>query len=164
MCSSDLGLKLDVEPQVQLEGDVVIKAGLEVSNIVSEVAVTGGGLAYRVGTRNAATVLRLRDGETQVLAGLIQDEERVTANKLPGLGNLPMLGRLFSNNNETRAKTEVMLLITPRVIRTLDRPESVVAEYYSGTEASVGAPPLAIAPTAPQTLALSNSEIGRAHV
>ncbi|HWI14642.1 MAG TPA: secretin and TonB N-terminal domain-containing protein, partial [Burkholderiales bacterium] len=78
----DVGLKLEVEPTIHLEGDVAIKVGLEVSNIVREVPTTGGGLAYQVGTRNAATVLRLHDGETQVLAGLIQDEERSTANRL----------------------------------------------------------------------------------
>ncbi|HSQ04143.1 MAG TPA: secretin N-terminal domain-containing protein, partial [Burkholderiales bacterium] len=98
----DVGLKLEVEPTIHLEGDVAIKVGLEVSNIVREVPITGGGLAYRVGTRNAATVLRLRDGETQVLAGLIQDEERSTANRVPGVGELPVLGRLFSSNLDTR--------------------------------------------------------------
>jgi general secretion pathway protein D len=153
----DVGLKLDVEPNIQLDGDVVIKAGLEVSNITKEVSVTGGGLAYQVGTRNASTVLRLRDGETQVLAGLIQDEERVTANRLPGMGNLPLLGRLFSNNNETRAKTEIVLLITPRIVRTLVRPEHVVAEFFSGTEAAVGTLPLSIQPTAAQGFAMSSA-------
>jgi general secretion pathway protein D len=54
-----------------LEGDVAIKVGLEVSNIVKEVPVSGGGIAYQLGTRNATTVLRLKDGETQILAGLI---------------------------------------------------------------------------------------------
>lgn len=153
----DVGLKLDVEPTIMLEGDVLIKAGLEVSNIVSEVAVSGGGLAYRVGTRNASTVLRLRDGETQVLAGLIQDEDRVTANKLPGVGNLPVVGRLFSSHAENRAKTEIVLLITPRIVRTLDRPEHVVAEFFSGTESAIGASPLSIAPTADRALSISNA-------
>jgi general secretion pathway protein D len=153
----DVGLKLDVEPTIQLDGDVVIKAGLEVSNITKEVSVTGGGLAYQVGTRNASTVLRLRDGETQVLAGLIQDEERVTANRLPGLGNLPLLGRLFSNHNETRAKTEIVLLITPRIVRTLLRPEHVVAEFFSGTEAAVGVLPLSIGATPAQGIAISSA-------
>jgi general secretion pathway protein D len=154
----DVGLKLDVEPNIQLDGEVVIKAGLEVSNITKQVAVTGGGLAYQVGTRNASTVLRLRDGETQVLAGLIQDEERSTANRLPGLGNLPLLGRLFSNNNDNRTKTEIVLLITPRIVRTLTRPEYVVAEYFSGTESAVGAAPLSISPTPARGLAISSNQ------
>jgi general secretion pathway protein D len=144
----DVGLKLDVEPAVQLEGEVLMKVGLEVSNITREVAVSGGGLAYQLGTRNAATTLRVRDGETQVLAGLIQDDERRTVNRVPGLGSLPILGRLFSNNNETKSKTEIVLLITPRIVRALVRPDHVASEYFSGTESAIGAQPLSIRPTA----------------
>jgi general secretion pathway protein D len=144
----DVGLKLDVEPAIQLQGDVIMKVGLEVSNIVREVPVSGGGLAYQLGTRNAATTLRLRDGETQVLAGLIQDDERSTVNRVPGLGSLPILGRLFSNNSETKSKTEIVLLITPRIVRSLLRPDHVAAEYSTGTESAVGAPPLSMRPTA----------------
>ena len=72
----DVGLKLDVEPSVLMRDDVQIKVNLEVSNIVKEVRSTGGTLTYQIGTRNANTVLRLKDGETQVLAGLISDEDR----------------------------------------------------------------------------------------
>jgi general secretion pathway protein D len=145
----DVGLKLEVEPTIHLEGDVAIRVGLEVSNIVREVPTTGGGLAYQVGTRNAATVLRLRDGETQVLAGLIQDEERSTSNRLPGVGDLPVLGRLFSSTLDTRGKTEIVLLITPRIVRNLARAEHVQAEFHSGTESAIGAPPLVLGPTEP---------------
>lgn len=151
----DVGLKLEVEPTIHLEGDVAIRVGLEVSNIVREVPTTGGGLAYQVGTRNAATVLRLRDGETQVLAGLIQDEERSTVNRLPGVGDLPVVGRLFSNHMDTRGKTEIVLLITPRVVRNLARAEHVKSEFHSGTELAVGAAPLALGPTAPGSVAAS---------
>jgi len=143
----DVGLKLEVEPSIHLEGDVAIRVGLEVSNIVREVPVSGGGLAYQIGTRNAATTLRLRDGETQVLAGLIQDDERTVANGVPGLARLPVVGRLFSSTLDNRLKTEIVLLITPRVVRTLVRPEHAVAEFYSGTESAAGAPRLTISPT-----------------
>ena len=81
----DVGLKLEVEPLISLEDDVGIKVGLEVSNIVSQVRGSNNStLAYQIGTRNAATTLRLRDGETQVLAGLISDEDRRTADRVPG--------------------------------------------------------------------------------
>lgn len=153
----DVGLKLEVEPTIHLEGDVAIKVGLEVSNIVREVPTTGGGLAYQVGTRNAATVLRLRDGETQVLAGLIQDEERSTANRLPGVGDLPVVGRLFSSSLDTRGKTEIVLLITPRVVRNLARADHVKAEFYSGTESAVGAQPLVLGPTDPGSVSASGT-------
>ena len=153
----DVGLKLEVEPSIHLEGDVAIKVGLEVSNIVKEVPVSGGGIAYQLGTRNATTVLRLKDGETQVLAGLIQDDQRLTANKLPLVGDLPLIGRLFSSNLDNRNKSEIVLLITPRVVRNLTRPDYVVAEYYSGTDASVGAPPLTIGATGPGNLAIASA-------
>jgi general secretion pathway protein D len=153
----DVGLKLEVEPTIHLDGDVAIKVGLEVSNIVKEVPTTGGGLAYQIGTRNASTVLRLRDGETQVLAGLIQDEERRTANRIPGVGDLPIVGRLFSNNLDTRGKTEIVLLITPHIVRSLARADHVKSEFYSGTESSVGAPPLLLGPTEPGSVAASGS-------
>ncbi len=156
----DVGLKLEVEPQVGLDDDVSIKIGLEVSNVASEVKTTGGTVAYQVGTRNASTTLRLRDGETQVLAGLISDEDRRNATRVPGLGRLPVLGRLFSSSNDTVTKTEVVLLITPRVIRNIERPGARLEEFNSGTELEIGrggtAAPLPIsrpstpAPAAPE--------------
>jgi general secretion pathway protein D len=138
----DVGLKLDVEPSVFLENEVGIKIGLEVSSIVREIKSASGTLTYQVGTRNASTTLRLKDGETQVLAGLISDEDRKSATQLPGLGSLPIIGRLFGSHQDTFNKTEIVLLITPRVLRNLARPELRFEEFASGTEASVGAPPL----------------------
>ena len=134
----DVGLKLEVEPIVHLEDDVAIKIGLEVSNISNEVKTGAGTVAYQVGTRNANTTLRLRDGETQVLAGLINDEDRRSAQQVPGVSRLPVIGRLFSNNNDTVNKTEVVLLITPRVIRNIERPGVRLEEFNSGTEMDVG--------------------------
>jgi general secretion pathway protein D len=134
----DVGLKLEVEPTVSLEDDVGIRVGLEVSNISQEVKTGSGTVAYQVGTRNANTTLRLRDGETQVLAGLISDEDRRSADKVPGLSRLPIIGRLFSNNRDTVNKTEVVLLITPRVIRNIERPGARMEEFNSGTEQDIG--------------------------
>jgi general secretion pathway protein D len=158
----DVGLQLDVEPTVTLDNEVSIKVGLEVSSIVREISNQTGTLAYQLGTRNATTVLRLKNGETQVLAGLINDEDRKSANKFPGLGDLPVVGRLFSSHKDDKAKTEIMLLITPRVLRNIVRPDSSVAEFFGGTEAAAGAPPLSIAQTAPSTLAVSFASGGAA--
>jgi general secretion pathway protein D len=130
----DVGLKVDVEPLVRLEGDVEIRVGLEVSNIVQVVKSTNGTQTYQLGSRNASTMLRLKDGETQILAGLIADEERNAATKVPGLGDLPLLGRLFSNNSDQLNKTEIVLLITPRIIRNVVRPELADSEFFGGTE------------------------------
>ena len=144
----DVGLKLEVEPQVFLENDVGIKVGLEVSNIANQITSRTGTVAYQIGTRNATTTLRLKDGETQVLAGLINDEDRRSANKVPGLGNLPVLGNLFKSTNDTVNKSEIVLLITPRVLRNLARPDARREEFLSGTEAAIGdsfsAPPTGV--------------------
>lgn len=140
----DVGLKLDVEPSVYLDDDVAIKVGLEVSSITQEIRSPNGTLTYRIGTRNATTTLRLKNGETQVLAGLIQQEERSTQDRVPGLSQLPIVGRLFSSNLGQNNKTEVVLLITPYVVRNLDRPGTSVLEFAAGTEGSAGSAPVAL--------------------
>ncbi len=135
----DVGLKLDVEPTIQLDNDVVIKVGLEVSNLIRQVTGPGGTTAYEIGTRMTSTTLRLNDGETQILAGLINDEDRRTASGIPGLSGLPVIGSLFGVRNETRAKTEVVLLITPRIMRNLNLPDAALTRMAGGTDASPGA-------------------------
>ena len=142
----DVGLKLDVEPQVYLEGEVGIKVGLEVSNIVQQVKTATGTLTYQLGSRNANTTLRLRDGETQVLAGLISDEDRSSASKVPGLGDIPLLGRLFSSNRDDKTKSEIVLLITPRILRNVERPELADIEFFAGTDASASSQPIRLRP------------------
>lgn len=134
----DVGLKLEVEPQIDREDDVAIKVNLEVSSIVRQVATGSGSLAYQIGSRNAQTLLQLRDGETQVLAGLISDEDRRTAARVPGLSDLPVLGRLFSNHDNDNQKTEIVLSITPRVVRNPRRPQYTATEFPVGTESSPG--------------------------
>lgn len=133
----DVGLKLEVEPTIYRGNDIVIKLGLEVSNIAGSTTTKLGGLAYTLGTRNVNTVLRLRNGENQVLAGLINDEDRKTANKLPGLGELPVAGRLFGSTLDDGKKTEIVLSITPRLVRNINRPESSLLEFRSGTEGNL---------------------------
>lgn len=135
----DIGLKLDVEPTVYMDGEVAIKVAMEVSNIINQVQTKSGSIAYQIGTRTAQTVLRLKDGENQVLAGLINDEDRRSANKVPGLGEVPVIGRLFGSQLDDGSKTEIVLSITPRVIRNVRQPEASLIEFESGTENSLGA-------------------------
>lgn len=127
----DVGLKLEVEPQVMLDGDVVVKINLEVSTATES---TVNKTFYDVGTRNTTTVLTIRDGETQVLAGLIRDEERQSGSRLPGLGDIPILGRLFSSELHSKDKTEIILAITPIVLHNLMRPSADLTQYSSGAE------------------------------
>ena len=140
----DVGLTLEVEPTIHLDNEVAISVDLEVSNIIREIFnSTSGTLAYQIGTRNATTILRLRDGETQILAGLIQDSDRVTSNRIPGLGDLPLLGRLFGSDKTNDEKTEIVLSITPRIIRAQPRPASEYTEFYYGTESNLRSAPIA---------------------
>ncbi|NRR32269.1 general secretion pathway protein GspD [Oxalobacteraceae bacterium] len=134
----DVGLKLDVEPNVFLDDEVAIKINLEVSSVVKEVTSKSGTQAYQIGTRSASTVLRLKDGETQVLAGLISDEDRTNAYKIPGMGELPVLNRLFGSQKDEATRSEIVLSITPRVLRSIRRPELAIAEFNSGTDTDAG--------------------------
>lgn len=135
----DIGLKLEVEPSVQLDNDVIMKVNLEVSTLIGKVLGPQGSVAYQVGTRQAATSLRLRDGETQVLAGLIRQEDTKAVNGVPGLAGLPLLGRLFGVHSDQTTKTEVVLLITPRVVRNIDVPDADLLRMPGGNEANPGA-------------------------
>jgi general secretion pathway protein D len=134
----DVGLKLDVEPSVQLDNDVVMKVSLEVSTLIAQVAGPAGSVGYQVGTRQASTSLRLRDGETQVLAGLIRDDDTKGISGLPVLADLPLVGRLFGVHKDQRIKNEVVLLITPRVLRNIGLPEAAVMTIPAGIDASPG--------------------------
>lgn len=132
----EVGLKLDVEPTVYPDDEVAIRIALEVSSLGSAVKTDNGTLAYQIGTRNAATLLRLRDGETQLLAGLMNRDERSSASRLPGLGDIPLLGRLFGSQQDQGAKTELILSITPRILRNTRRPGSSEGEVWIGTESA----------------------------
>jgi general secretion pathway protein D len=132
----DVGLKLEVEPTVYADDDVSIRIGLEVSSLGAQVRTTSGSLAYQIGTRNASTLLRLRDGETQILAGLISSQDRSASARVPGIGDLPLLGRLFSNQRDDGQRTELVLAITPRIVRSLRRPDANETELWVGTEIS----------------------------
>lgn len=138
----DVGLKLEVEPQVQLDNDVTIKVALEVSSVTDKVIGPQGSIAYQVGTRQASTTLRLKDGETQILAGLINDNESRSAAGLPGLSQLPLVGRLFGNITDSHDKTEVVLLVTPHIVRNLVQPAGALSPMPSGTDAQPGASPM----------------------
>ena len=135
----DIGLKLDVEPVIGLDNDVTIRVAMEVSNLLRQVPGPAGSLAYQVGTRVTSTSLRLADGETQVISGLINDEDRRSSAGVPGLATLPVVGALFGLNSTTRNKTEVVLLITPRILRVLNLPDAAITRMPGGTDASPGA-------------------------
>lgn len=142
----DVGLKLDIEPQVQLDNDVTMKIALEVSTVTGRVEgpAGSGSSAYQVGTRQATTTLRLKDGETQILAGLINDDESRSSAGIPGLHDLPIAGRLFGTTKDEHNKTEIVLLVTPHIVRNLPQPDTAGSALPSGTESQPGAARLLI--------------------
>jgi general secretion pathway protein D len=140
----DVGLTLDVQPTVYLDNDVSIKLSLEVSSLLKQVQTPSGTVAYEIGTRNATTLLRLRDGETQILAGLIQESDTRNANLIPGLGDIPILSHLFGTHHTDQEKDEIVLSITPRIIRVQSRAASDATEFWYGTETRTRTVPYAV--------------------
>ena len=130
---TDVGIKLTVEPSVHLDNSATVKVTLEVSSLGQNLG-TATEPAFSIGTRNAESIMTLRDGETAILGGLISDEDRKNRVRLPGLGDIPVLGALFTNFDNDTKRTDVLLTITPRVIRGWDIPGKALREFYSGTE------------------------------
>lgn len=151
----DVGLKLDIEPTISLDDEVSMKLALEVSNILETITRTSGTQAYRLGTRNTSTTLRVRDGETNILAGLIQRDERRSNNGVPGLNEVPLLSKLFGRGQDSDTRTEIVLLVTPHIVRNIELPGVGLQEFQAGTDAAIGASPIQLgtstAPAGPTT-------------
>ncbi|PLX81138.1 MAG: hypothetical protein C0616_05830 [Desulfuromonas sp.] len=137
----DIGVKLDVEPEVQLDDSVVTKITLEVSDKLSEVRTANGSVALQIQTTNAQTALTLKDGERTVLGGLLQDNETTTNITIPILGDLPLIGKFFSHNSSTKNKREILLSITPHIVKQVNLPREDEASLWSGSEENLKAGP-----------------------
>ncbi|MGC0076963.1 secretin N-terminal domain-containing protein [Ralstonia pseudosolanacearum] len=135
----DVGIKLEVEPSISPDDEVSMKINLEVSSLTSQMTTRSGTTAYQIGTRSANTVLKLRDGETQLLAGLIKTQQTSNSNRIPGLGDIPLIGRLFSSQTDNGVRNEIVLSITPRIVKPAHRPDSNFMEFWSGTETNARA-------------------------
>jgi general secretion pathway protein D len=132
----DVGVKVNAEPTIQLNNEVSIKLGLEVSSILQRdtIGTDQATTVVTIGTRNLDTVLSLKDGETSIIGGLIQKSKTDSKSKVSFLGDIPFLGALFTNTNDSANKSEIMLAITPRIVRGVTVPENDVAAFWSGRE------------------------------
>lgn len=133
----DVGVKVNAEPTIQLNNEVSIKLGLEVSSIISRETVGGKDSATTVvtiGTRNLDTVLSLKDGETSVIGGLISRSNSDSKQKIFLLGDIPLIGPLLSNTKANNDKTELILAITPRLVRGVTVQPRKVTAFISGKE------------------------------
>ena len=130
----DVGVKLDVEPTIQLDNTIVTKLGLEVSNVSGRETTSNGTAVITISSTNADTTLTLKDGEQTIIGGLIRNDNAVTKNKVPLLGDIPFLGEVFNGTDKTESKREILLSITPHIVKSVRIPQGDVASIYSGGE------------------------------
>jgi general secretion pathway protein D len=128
----DVGIKLSMEPRVHHNREVTLKLTIEVSNLAG---TAPGSVPPQpiIGTRTIESTIRLKDGETNFLAGLIQRNDTTDTSKFPILGDLPIIGRLFSNESKTHLDTDLVLTMTPHIVRIPDITEDDVAPMWVGT-------------------------------
>lgn len=131
---TDIGIKIDIEPRVHHNLEVSLKVKVEVSNLAGSVQGSGGQEQPIIGNRSIQTVIRLKDGETNFLAGLIRSDETMRESGIPGLSDIPLLGRLFSTTNRQNQRTDVILTLTPHIIRKSDITEDDLLPIWVGTE------------------------------
>ena len=125
----DVGIILEIEPRVHHNNEVTLVLSIEISNITGNI-----GDQPIIGTRNVETTIRLRDGETNFLAGLIRSDELTSDTGIPGLSNIPILGRLFSKKLTQVQTTDIVLTLTPHIIRRADITEEDLLPIWVGTE------------------------------
>jgi general secretion pathway protein D len=130
----NVGITLGIEPRVHHNKEITLKVKTEVSQIAGQVEVQNGAPQPIIGTRQIETTIRLRDGETNLLAGLIRREDQDSRSGIPGLIDTPGLGRVFSNNNSSRQETDIILTLTPYIVRIPDITEDDLTTLWVGTD------------------------------
>ncbi|TRZ93050.1 hypothetical protein D4R89_00295 [bacterium] len=115
----DVGIDVKIKPRIHYEKEVTLELEIKITSI------GGKGIADIpiITTREVKNIIRLKDGETNLLAGLLKDEERKSLKGIPGLKGVPFLGALFSNTDTTIEQTDVIMTITPYIIRTVPMTE-----------------------------------------
>jgi general secretion pathway protein D len=130
----NIGVNIDITPRTHHDEDVSLQLKVELSSISG----SGYGGLPTFGNRSVATVIRLKDGETSVLGGLIRDEERTVLEGVPGLSDLPVIGRIFARNRKERQETDIILTLTPHVVRILDLSDEDLRAFRIGRETGGG--------------------------
>jgi general secretion pathway protein D len=140
----DTGVKLTVEPSIHLGNELSLKMKIEVIRLGEQVTLQASPpiTQFKFGNRSAETMLNVRDGETIVLGGLIQEEDRKIRATIPWLGDLPIIGNLVSSFKTQRVTTEVILTITPHIIQGITSPGLNTQAFWSGTDSSYATSPL----------------------
>ncbi len=150
----DTGLKLTLSPIIHLNGEVTVELNFEISALGPPIAgVAAAQLLPPVNTRNLDTFIKVKNGETRLLGGLLQTVDQSANSRIPGLSDIPILGRLFVSGDQQQTRTDVLISITPRLVKILDRPEADVELFPSGTADSFGPPVSAMPGVGPPTTA-----------
>jgi general secretion pathway protein D len=139
----NIGVNIDITPRTHHNNDVT----LDLKVLVSNISGTGFGDLPTFGNREINTTIRLRDGETNMLAGLIRDDERHTLSGIPGLSDVPVIGRLFGHTQTQTEQSDIILTLTPHIIRVLDLTEADLRAFRVGRESLA---PLAELPPPPE--------------
>jgi general secretion pathway protein D len=126
----NIGVNIDITPRTHHDDDVT----LAIKVAVTSISGTGFGGLPTFGNREITTVIRLREGETNMLAGLIRDDERTSLQGVPGLSDLPVVGRLFAHTQKTTEQTDIILTLTPHIIRVLDLTEADLRPFRVGRD------------------------------
>lgn len=146
-----VGIKVIMnKPRVTLEGEIITALEVESSTLGQSINIAGQSLPT-FGTRRVKTMLRLRDGESHMLAGLIRDEQRRDLSGIPGLLRTPLLRWLFGSSSDTVNDTDIVFLLTPRLVRTSEITQDNLDPIYIGSQQNIGmtgAPPLIAGPDA----------------
>ena len=149
-----IGIIVEMTPRVTYEGEIILDLAVEASTLGPEENV-GGQTARRFPTRKVSTRLRLREGESNLLAGLLQEDERKTLRGFPGILRLPVIKQLFSDNDEAINQTDIVMLLTPHIVRTHELTQEDLNPIFIGTQQNIGltGPPPLIAPAGPPDVA-----------
>ena len=134
----DTGVKLTVEPAIHLGNELSLKMKIEVIRLGEQVTLQANPpiTQFKFGNRSAETMLNVKDGETIVLGGLLQEEDRRTRVTIPWLGDLPFIGNLISSFKTQRVTTEVILTLTPHIVQAMTPPSLSRQAFWSGTDAT----------------------------
>lgn len=111
----DAGVSLKITPRLGADGLITVQICPEVSSI-SEWRSTSAGEFPVISTRNAQTLIRIKDGQTIVIAGLVDESSRENISKIPGLGDIPVIESLFTKKTSEKTKTEIVFMITPHIM------------------------------------------------
>ncbi|HKY31440.1 MAG TPA: cohesin domain-containing protein [Candidatus Polarisedimenticolia bacterium] len=132
----EVGIVIEIEPRVHHNREVTLKLNVEVSQLGERVDAGQGVSQPSINTRQINTIIRLKDGESNLLAGLIRDDGTSSKSGFPGLMDVPGLSRIFSSQTDTRRETDLVLTLTPHIIRIPDlRPEDLEA-LFIGSESN----------------------------